>query len=156
MDAQAQYRSKLTTPEAAVGAIRSGADVAMAMAVAQPPALLTALAERVESGGLERLKLWYFHSMEHAARTILRYDLLDRVRPHCMFLTRIERGIIRRAAADGRPGIEFVPVAFSESSKLLSEDVVVDTFVTAVSPMDRHGWFTFGTGNDYASTVARS
>lgn len=156
MEPAAIYRSKLTTPEAAVAEIRSGENVAMAMAIAQPPALLTALAERVESAGLERLNLWYFHSMEHAARTILRYDLLDRVRPHCMFLTRIERDIIRRAAQEGGKGIEFVPVAFSESSKLLSEDVAVDTFVTAVSPMDRHGWFTFGTGNDYASTVARS
>ena len=156
MDPAALYRSKLTTPDAAVAEIRSGDNVAMAMAIAQPPALLTALARRVEGGGLERLNLWYFHSMEHAARTILRYDLLDRVRPHCMFLTRIERDVIRRAAEDGRSAIEFVPVAFSESSKLLSEDVAVDTFVTAVSPMDRHGWFTFGTGNDYASTVARS
>ena len=156
MDAETLYRSRLTTPDAAVAEIRSGDNVAMAMAVGQPPALLTALAQRVESGGLERLNLWYFHSMEHAARTILRDDLLDRVRPHCMFLTRIERDIIKRAAEAGRSAIDFVPVAFSESSKLLSEDVAVDTFVTAVSPMDRHGWFTFGTGNDYASTVARS
>lgn len=156
MDPVAQYRSKLTSPEAAVAAIGSGSTVAMAMAVAQPPALLTALAERVESGGIERMNLWYFHSMEHAARTILRYELLDRVRPHCMFLTRIERDIIRQADAAGRSAIEFVPVAFSESSKLLAEDVAIDTFVTTVSPMDRHGWFTFGTANDYASTVART
>jgi itaconate CoA-transferase len=31
---------------------------------------------------------------------------------------------------------------------VLAERVPLDTFVVAVSPMDRHGWFTFGVGND--------
>jgi itaconate CoA-transferase len=39
---------------------------------------------------------------------------------------------------------------------LLTERVPIDTFVTTVSPMDRHGWFTFGTSNDYGTSVARS
>lgn len=156
MDVAAEYRSKLTSAQSAVSTIASGAHVAMAMAVAQPPALLAALAQRIERGALERLNLWYFHSMEQAASTILRFDLLDRVRPHCMFLTRVERDLIRRGEAEGKGTIEFVPVAFSESSRLLSERVPVDAFVATVSPMDRHGWFTFGTNNDYATTVARS
>ena len=150
------YRSKLLTPEHAIRSILSGSNLAMGMATAEPPALLTALADRVESGELTDLRLWYFHSMEHAARTILRKDLLDRVRPHCMFLSSVERDLIRRH--DGRENIpiEFVPTAFSESSRLLSERVKLDTFITTVSPMDRHGYFTFGTSNDYGSTVARS
>lgn len=156
MDVASEYRSRLTSPNAAVAGLASGANIVMAMAVAQPPSLLEALARRIEGGGLDKVKLWYFHSMEHAARTVLRYELLDRVRPHCMFLTRIERDLIRRADAEGRDSIEFVPVAFSESSRLLSERVPVDAVLTTVSPMDRHGWFTFGTNNDYASTVARS
>ncbi|AKQ41606.2 4-hydroxybutyrate CoA-transferase [Aurantiacibacter atlanticus] len=73
-----------------------------------------------------------------------------------MFLTRIERELLRRGDAEGRTAIEFVPVAFSESSRLLAEQVPVEAIVTAVSPMDRHGWLTFGTNNDYASTVART
>lgn len=153
----AEYRSKLVTPEAAVGAIPSGAHIAMGMAVAEPPALLAALARRVEAGEVGDLKLWYFHSLDHAASTVLRYDLLDRIRPHCMFLSRVERAIMREAEARGeRPPIEFVPVAFSEAPRLLAERVPLDTFVVAVSPMDRHGWFTFGVGNDYGSTAARS
>ncbi|QGN56473.1 4-hydroxybutyrate--acetyl-CoA CoA transferase [Novosphingobium sp. Gsoil 351] len=128
----------------------------MGMATAEPPALLTALADRVEGGLLSDLRLWYFHSMDHAAKTILRKDLLDRVRPHCMFLSSVERDLLRQL--DGRESIpiEFVPTAFSESSRLLSERVKPNTFITTVSPMDRHGYFTFGTSNDYGSTVARS
>jgi itaconate CoA-transferase len=73
-----------------------------------------------------------------------------------MFLSPIERALLQRGEAEGRVPIEFVPVAFSESSRLLSERVDLDTFVTTVSPMDRNGWFTFGTSNDYATTAARS
>lgn len=149
------YRSKIVTAEAAAAVIPSRANVAMGMAVGAPPALLTALAARAGANEIEELKLWYFHSLEHAAKTVLRYDLLDRVRPHCMFLSSVERALIKRGEADGRQVIEFVPVAFSDSSRMLAERVALDAFIITVSPMDRHGWFTFGTNNDYATTAAR-
>ena len=156
MTADAEYSAKLRFADQAVAGIFSGASVAMAMAAAQPPALLAALAKRVEAGALDELKLWYFHSVEHAAATLLRRDLLDRVRPHCMFLSAIERDLIRWGDANGRQPIEFVPVAFSDSPRLLAERAELDAFIVTVSPMDRHGWFTFGTSNDYATTAARS
>lgn len=153
---EAEYAAKRVTAEQALAPISSGSHIAMGMAVAEPPALLTALAARVEGGSVDALKLWYFHSMSHAAETVLRYELLDRVRPHCMFLSKVERALIRRGDAEGGQPIEFVPTAFSDSSRLLTEQVPVDTFITTVSPMDRHGWFTFGTNNDYGTSVARS
>ena len=156
LSVEAEYASKRVTAEQAVSWIPSGSHVAMGMAVAEPPALLTALAARVDHGSIDDLKLWYFHSMAHAAETMLRYELLDRVRPHCMFLSKVERALIRRADAEGGQPIEFVPTAFSDSSRLLTEHVPIDTFITTVSPMDRHGWFTFGTSNDYGTSVARS
>lgn len=150
------YRAKLMSAGNAIGTLPKGGHVAMAMAVGAPPALLEALAERMAHGSPDELNLWYFHSMGAAAQSILRYDLLDRVRPHCMFLSEVERSLIRRGEAEGRQLIDFVPVAFSQSSRLLSEQVPLDLFVATVSPMDRHGWFTFGTNNDYTSTAARS
>lgn len=152
----AEYLSKVVSAQAAVECIGSGAQVAMGMAIGQPPALLTALAARIEAGDLADLHLWYFHSMAHAGATILRYELLDRVRPHCLFMTDIERALLARGAAEGRDMIDFTPCAFSESSLLLSQRVALDAFIVTVSPMDRHGWFTFGTNNDYATTAARS
>lgn len=154
MDHLAEYRSKLRTPTAALTGIRSGSNVAMGMAIAEPPALLRALAQRVETDGLADLKLWYFHSLAHAASTVLRPELLDRIRPHCMFLSPVERALLARSGTERL--IEFVPTAFSASSQLLSECVALDAFIITVSPMDRHGWFTFGTSNDYATTAARS
>lgn len=156
MSAAESYKSKLVTAEAAVAQIGAGANVAMGMAISEPPALLAALAARVERGDLSGFNLWYFHSLLHAGMTVLRYELTDRIRPHCMFLTAIERELMRRGEADGRHPVEFVPTAFSEAPRILSERVELDTFLVTVSPMDRNGWFTFGTGNDYATTAARA
>ncbi len=153
---KADYRSKLVSAETAVSQILSDSDIAMGMAVAEPPALLTALAARVEQGSVSALRLWYFHSLDHAAKTVLRYELLDRIRPRCMFLSKVERALIKRGDAEGWQPIDFVPTAFSDSPRLLTENVLVDTFLTTVSPMDRHGWFTFGTSNDYGTSAARS
>lgn len=151
----ALYHSKLVTAETAAARLRSDSDVAMGMAMAEPPALLAAIAARVDAGELDDLRLWYFHSVEHAGRTVLAPERIGRVRPHCMFLSGIERSLLAARKQGESSPIEFVPVAFSESPRLLSDRVDLDTFVTTVSPMDRHGWFTFGTSNDYSSTAAR-
>lgn len=154
MDPQAIYQSKLLTAEAAASQIPDDADIAMGMAVAEPPALLAAIADRVSDGALKDLRLWYFHSMADAANTVLRRDLLGPIRPHCMFLSSVERALMKdEAAADL---IEFVPVSFSESPRLLTQEIDIEACVTMVSPMDRHGFFTFGTSNDYTSHAARS
>ena len=149
------YDNKILGADAALDGVRSGMNIAMGMAVAEPPALLEALARRVESESLTDIKLWYFHSMDHAAKSVLRPDMLGKVRPHCMFLSNVERSLMRENS-EIQDRIEFVPVSFSESPKLLSEEVQLDLFITAVSPMDRHGWFTFGVSNDYSTTAARS
>ncbi len=149
------YEAKLMTAEAAIADVRSGMHIGMGMAVAEPPALLHALARHVREAGLSDIKLWYFHSMDHAAASVLHPDMLGRIRPHCMFLSAVERSLMRDDP-DFQAKIEFVPVSFSESPKLLSQEIALDLFVTTVSPMDRHGWLTFGTSNDYSSTAARS
>lgn len=150
------YQAKLVSGAEAVLGICSDSNVAMGMALGEPPALLEALAKRLDAGELEQLRLWYFHSMPDAAQTVLRYDLMDRVQPHCMFLGPIERDLMARGDADGRKVVNFVPVAFSDAPRLLSHEIELDTFLTVVSPMDQHGYFSFGANNDYASTAARS
>jgi itaconate CoA-transferase len=157
MTAQALYRSKLVSADDAMATLGPGMNIAMGMAVAEPPALLEALGRRLERSEVSELRLWYFHSLEAAGQTVLRRELLDRLRPHCMFLSNIERALIKADPSRSAYGpIEFVPVAFSGSPQLLSERVDLDACITTVSPMDRHGWFTFGTSNDYTSTAARS
>jgi itaconate CoA-transferase len=157
MDFASLYTSKLTTPEKAVAGIPSGSRVSTGMAVAQPPGLLKALADRAAAGAVEDLRLYYFETTRIAGDTVLRYELNDRIRPYSMFVAAADRVLIKRGMEDGgRKVVAFVPNNFHEAPRLLIEEIGIDTFLHTVSPMDRHGYFSFGTGNDYSTKVARS
>jgi itaconate CoA-transferase len=157
MDIASLYASKLMTPERAVADIPSGSRVSMGMAVAQPPGLLKALADRAAAGAVEDLRLYYFETTRIAGDTVLRYELNDRLRPYSMFVTAVDRALIKRGMKDGgRKVVSFVPNNFHEAPRLLIEQIGIHTFLHTVSPMDRHGYFSFGTGNDYSTKVARS
>ena len=157
MDVASLYASKLTTAERAVETITSGSRLSMGMAMAEPPALLRALAERAEAGKIEDVRVYYFEATSIAGKTILRYELIDRIRPYCMFVAAPDRALIKRGVEDGgRKVLNYVPNNFHQSPRLLIEDIGIDTFVCAVSPMDRHGYMSFGVGNDYSTKVARA
>ena len=74
-----------------------------------------------------------------------------------MFIAGTERALIKRGVEDGgRKVINYVPNNFHQTPRLLIDEIGIDTFVCTVSPMDRHGYFSFGTGNDYSTKVARA
>jgi len=156
-DFTATYKSKLTTPEVAVGRIASGVTLSMGMAMTEPPALLKAVADRAAAGKVDDLKVYYYESTRIAGETILRYELTDRIHPYCMFVTDVERALIKRGEqGGGRKVLTYVPSNFSQAPRILTENIGIDTFLITVSPMDQHGYFTLGTGNDYSSKVARA
>ncbi|MDO8294981.1 MAG: acetyl-CoA hydrolase/transferase C-terminal domain-containing protein [Caulobacter sp.] len=150
------YAARRLTATEAANRIESGSRVCMGMALAEPPAILAAIAARAEADEIDEVKLYYFHSTPHAGATVLRYDLMDRIRPHCFFLGPIERALLERGAAEGKRTVAFVPGAFSQAPRLMTAQAPIDAYVATVSPMDRHGFFSLGTNNDYGSTVARS
>jgi itaconate CoA-transferase len=157
MDAIALYQSKLTIPKQAAAAIPSGSRMSMGMFAAEPPALLRALADRAAAGEVDDLRLYYFEAARIAGETVLQYELNDRIRPYCMFVSGVERALIKRGTEDGdRKVVSYVPSNFHQAVRLLTEEIGIDTFVCTVSPMDRHGYMSFGTGNDYSTKVARS
>jgi itaconate CoA-transferase len=151
------YQSKLTTPDQAVMAIPSGSRLSMGMFAAEPPALLRALANRAAAGAIEGVRAYYFEAAKIAGETILRYELNDRIHPYSLFMTGVERALIKRGAENGgRKVVNYVPNNFHQAPRLLIDEIGIDTFVCTVSPMDRHGYFSFGVGNDYSTKVARS
>jgi itaconate CoA-transferase len=157
MDFSTVYQSKRTTAENAVARIASGVNLSMGMAMTEPPALLKALADRAAAGKVTDLSIYYCESTSIAGKTILRYELNDRIHPCCMFVTAVERDLIKKGEDDGgRKVVTYVPGNFHEFPRLLTQQIGIDTFLVTVSPMDRHGYFTFGTGNDYSSQVARA
>lgn len=156
MDVASLYASKISTAADAVASIESDSRLSMGMAMAQPPAILQAIADRAEAGGIDNLRIYYFEATSIAGSTILRYDLNDRIRPYSMFITGSERALIKRGVEDGRKVVNYVPNNFHQAPRLLIDDIGIDTFVCTVSPMDAHGYMSFGVGNDYSTKVARS
>ena len=86
-----EYRRKLLTPDAAVAGVRDGDTIVHGGSVAEPPALLTALAERVRRGELSGLKIYSSLPMQHASRTVLSPDLSDCIESYSWFATEADR-----------------------------------------------------------------
>ena len=146
---RAQYRRKLTKPEQAVNGIQSGSTLVHGLAAAEPPALLQAIADRVRAGDLTNLSVHSLLPMENVSKTLLSPDLADCVQAFSWFVSKASRSAVR-------VGLNYyVPNHFHQVPRLMRENLDIDITVTAVSTMDRAGFFSFGTSNDYTSTVAR-
>jgi itaconate CoA-transferase len=156
MVSENEYKAKLTDSRSAVQQIGSHSVVALGQAVCQPPALMEALGSRAEAGNIDDVKLYYMHAEEHMKRSLLRYELMGRIKPYSMFMQAAEHELIKKGEEDGdRKVVYYVPNSFSQSIRFFTEHIRVDAFLVTVSPMDRNGYFTFGTNNDYTSSVAR-
>ena len=79
------YADRLVSADAAAALIPSGARVSMGLGVSQPPAILKALADRAERHEVTGVHLYYLLSTAIAGDTVLRYELMDRIRPHSLF-----------------------------------------------------------------------
>lgn len=151
----ALYKKKLTTPDQAVELIGNRCNISFGMAVSQPPALLKAIADRARNKGFDELKVYYMHAETPANETILEYDLMDVIKPYPAFLGKKERALVKQGDAEGRKVIFYVPNSFSQLPSYFTNEIELDTCVVTVSPMDKAGYFSFGTNNDYTSTAAR-
>jgi len=152
----APYAERLMSPAAAAALIPSGARIAMALGVGQPPALLKALADRAEAREVGDINIYYLLSTAIAGETVLRFDLTDRLRPHSLFHGAIERGLEARGVEAGRHAVWFVPTGFQQTPRVLTHEIGVDTLLATVSPMDADGYFSFGTNTDYALAASKT
>ncbi len=143
------YQKKLTTAAKAVENIAPGSTVVHGMGTGEPPALLESLADRLRAGDLKSLKVFSLLPMEHLRRTLLAPDLSNRVAPHCWFISAADRDLVQRGLT------HFVPNEFHQIPRLIRDFMKVDVTITTVSPMDKAGYFSFGTVNDFISTSAR-
>jgi itaconate CoA-transferase len=141
--------------EEAVAAIPDHASLSVGMAVAEPPALLGAIADRVRRGELSGLRLFYMFSMPVLASTLLADDVRHKIDAHSLFLARRGREIMSEQIAAGDRSLSFIPVNFSQIPRLFEDSIDLDTFVVTVSPVDRGGYFSLGTCNDFGSVAAR-
>ncbi|MBN1276344.1 MAG: acetyl-CoA hydrolase/transferase family protein [Deltaproteobacteria bacterium] len=143
------YKQKLTTPQKAVEIIKDGDTIVHGLTIAEPPALLAAIAARCRQNDLKDINIFSLLPLEHAGKTVLTPDLCDVVRAYSWFVSGSDRALVK-------VGLNyFVPNYFHQIPKLCREYMDIDIVVTAVSPMDKAGYFSFGTANDFTSTAAR-
>ncbi|MDR3480952.1 MAG: acetyl-CoA hydrolase/transferase C-terminal domain-containing protein [Burkholderiaceae bacterium] len=140
MSVKQQYEQKLTSAADAIRIVRNGDYIIVPTAVAEPPALLTALSEQRRD----------FRDVKISQiLTIRKYGYLDpetvdNVRHVAYFFGGATR-------AGGQAGwIDYIPSYFSEMPSLLASGLLPsDVVFSLASPMDEFGYFSLGLAADY-------
>lgn len=152
-DFAARYAERLKTAAEAAALIPSGAKVATGIGFAQPPAILSALADHARAGKVDGVSLYYMLSSGNAV-PVLQADLQDRLRAVSLFHAGPDRALDKALVERGLPPIDVIPSPFSRVPETLCRDVNVDVLITTVAPMDEDGCFNLGINVDYALAVA--
>jgi len=144
-----QYRRKLTHPADAVAGIPDGSSIVQSLGAGEPPALLRAIADAARDGRFSHLTMRSVLPFGASKETIFSPDVADVVHWNSMFVSGADREMVQSNRA------VFTPNYFHQVPRLISEFVPVNVCIATVSPMDRHGYMSFGVSIDYTSTAAR-
>ena len=141
------YRSKIATPEAAVGKVRSGQRVFIGSGAAEPQLLVKALAER----GQELADTQITHILTLGIAPYADPKLKDGFRHNALFIGPNVREAVAEARAD------FTPVFLSEVPRLFRRGKMpIDVALIQVSPPDEHGYCCYGVSVDVTKAGAES
>jgi itaconate CoA-transferase len=147
-DVRDLYRRRLTSPAEALRDLPKRCSVLLGMFTSQPPALVQAFADKARAGEIDEALLYYMHSTPATAQSLIRPELMDVIKLHPFFLNPGERALVR--AHPDRKMVYFVPNSFSDIPRIIRERPPFDAFLLHVAPMDRAGWFSFGTTGAYS------
>ncbi len=134
MDYQALYQQKLTTPEQAVKAVKSGDWVDYGWCTNHPVALDKALAARKDELTDVKVRGGVTMWMPEIAKAEDAGDHFTWNSWHC---SGIDRKIIGKGMGF------FAPMRYSELPRFYRENVTVDVAMIQVTPMDSHGNFSY-------------
>ncbi len=136
-----------TIPDALLVHVGAGADLIVPIANGEPVALLDALERNAER--LEGVRVHQMHALRD--RPYLHGAFGDRLRHNSYFLSHVTRPCFAAGT------LELVPTHFSEVYPTLRHRCRDPLVIAAVSPPDRHGYFSLGTSADYtASFIGRA
>lgn len=147
MDIQALYQQKLGTPEELAALVQSGMYIQSDIALSAPPAILAAIDRRAQRGEFEDVYL---------SSSLLLYPLAcyrepevaRRLTPISTFSDALARKAVNSGLAD------VLPNCYSDCGNLIRDYRPLDIFVATVSPMDKHGYFSFGCSTSVIPTMA--
>jgi acyl-CoA hydrolase len=143
------YKRKLVSPEEAVKLIPDGASIVQPLGAGEPPAILGAIAEAARAGKFTDLTMRALLPFAATKATVLAPDLKDIIHWNSLFLGGADRDAYREGRAT------FTPNYFHQVPRLLTDFIPVDVTIACVSPMDKHGFMSFGVAVEYTSTAAR-
>ncbi len=140
-----EYNRKLVTAEEAVKAIKSGDNIVLPIGGGEAPMLLDALAKRKDE--LEGVNVHQLLALRKLA--YLQPGVEKHIKHNSWFTSGASRALVQQGLADVTPNY------FHEVPRLMTEYLNVDAVMATVSPMDEHGYFSFGISVEYTSTAAR-
>ena len=146
MNYQEQYAANRVTPAEAVRNVHNGDTIVVPTAVAEPPALLTALSEHRRD----------FHDVKVSQILAVRkFGYLDpTTAEHVRHVAYFFSGATRPGFREGV--VDFTPSFFSEMPLLIERGLMpAEVVFTQVSPMDQHGYFSLGIAADYTMAAIR-
>jgi acyl-CoA hydrolase len=146
MSFQAQYASKRVTADEAIRHVHNGDTIVVPTAVAEPPALLTALSEHRRD----------FRDVKVSQILAVRkFGYLDTsTAEHVRHVAYFFSGATRPGFREGV--VDFTPSYFSEMPQLIDRGLMpAEVVFTQVSPMDEHGYFSLGIAADYTLAAIR-
>ncbi|MCX7255922.1 MAG: 4-hydroxybutyrate CoA-transferase [Polaromonas sp.] len=140
MSVQTQYQQKRLSAADAIRVVHNGDTVVIPTAVAEPPALLTALSEarrdfrNVQVSQILPVRPYGYFDPE----------TIEHVRHTAYFFSGVSR-------PGGKAGwVDFIPSCFSEMPDLINRGLMKSEVVFSLaSPMDKHGYFSLGLAADY-------
>ena len=133
-----EYHRKRRTPEEIAGLIRSGMVCACGTCLSEPVAITGALGQRLKDSGEEGC-VTHHQVMSVYPSAFFEEELRGKYTAVSWFSTAYGRG----AFAAGRADV--MPAYYRDIPGLYVDEVDLDVFYAAVSPMDAHGYFSFGT-----------
>lgn len=133
---QEMYKQKLSRAEEIVKRIPDGALCATPCALGEAVGLADALAERAQREKLSGIT-------HHLLLSLKPLKCLEPgMEAHMRYVAWFTSGYARKAVQEGRA--DFMPCFYKDVPKYWREFLEPDVFYGTVSPMDRHGWFSFG------------
>lgn len=143
-----EYKSKLITAEEAARQVESGSRISMPPGVGEPRGLCNAIAARARAKEIEGVNV-------DTVYTFKGNDLYDPALEGNIILSPLFLCTPQRWAITKGVG-EFTPLYYGDCCRHYERGYgVVDTFVAEVSPMDKHGYFTFGASVSNSITCAK-
>lgn len=140
-----EYKRKLITPAEAVQYIKSGFNIVQPLGAGETPALLEAMFTRKDE-----LSNVTVHQMLPIRKfAYLQPGMEQHFKHNAWFTSGASRELVQQGLADVMPNF------FHDAPRLMKEYLDIDIMMASVSPMDEHGYFSFGISVDYTSTAAR-